>query len=65
MAQNAQHYGWESQLVEEKLFGIMSSIHKTCLSTAAECGAPGNYVTGANVAGFLKVAQSMLDQGAV
>jgi glutamate dehydrogenase (NADP+) len=65
MAQNAQHYGWESQEVEEKLFNIMATIHKTCVNTAAACDAPGNYVVGANVAGFLKVAQSMSDQGAV
>ena len=65
MAQNAQHYGWKSTEVEEKLFNIMGSVHKACVSTAAACDQPGNYVVGANVAGFLKVAQAMLDQGVV
>ena len=43
----------------------MQSIHKTCLETAEVYGTPGNYVNGANIAGFLKVADSMLDQGVV
>jgi len=65
MSQNAQHLYWSSQEVEEKLFQIMVSIHRNCVATAARYEAPGNYVVGANVAGFLKVAQAMLVQGAV
>jgi glutamate dehydrogenase (NADP+) len=65
MSQNAQHLQWTSQDLEERLFKIMESIHRSCVTTAAEYGAAGNYVTGANIAGFLKVATSMLDQGAV
>jgi glutamate dehydrogenase (NADP+) len=41
----------------------MKAIHKTCFETAKEFGAPGNYVNGANIGGFLKVADAMLDQG--
>ncbi len=43
----------------------MVNIHKNCYETAAAHGAPGNYVVGANIAGFLKVAQAMIDQGVV
>ena len=43
----------------------MKSIHESCLSAAERFGTPGNYVNGANIAGFLKVADSMLDQGVV
>ncbi|MEP0815165.1 MAG: NADP-specific glutamate dehydrogenase [bacterium] len=65
MTQNAQHYSWTADEVEGKLFQIMVNIHRTCVSTAARYDAPGNYVVGANIAGFLKVAQAMADQGAV
>ena len=65
MSQNAQHLSWTAQDVEDKLFNIMCSIHRTCVATAAKYDAPGNYVVGANIAGFLKVARAMLDQGAV
>jgi len=51
--------------VEAKLKSIMQSIHKSCLDASEEYGAPGNYVNGANIAGFVKVADSMLDQGVV
>ena len=44
---------------------IMHSIHKTCLETAEQYGHPRNYVVGANIAGFVKVAEAMLDQGVV
>jgi len=44
---------------------IMKSIHKTCLDAAEQYGTPGNYVNGANIAGFLKVVNAMLDQGVV
>jgi len=65
MSQNSMRLGWKASEVEERLFNIMSSIHATCVRTAAEYDQPGNYVAGANLAGFLKVAQAMLDQGAV
>ena len=65
MSQNSMRLGWSRQEVDQKLHGIMVSIHKTCVETAAEYGQPGNYVIGANIAGFLKVANSMLDQGVV
>ena len=65
MSQNSLRLSWSAQEVEERLFNIMSSIHGTCVRTAAEYDAPGNYVVGANIAGFLKVAKAMLDQGAV
>jgi glutamate dehydrogenase (NADP+) len=51
--------------VDAKLHTIMKNIHKTCVDTAKEYGDPGNYVLGANIGGFLKVANSMLDQGLV
>ena len=51
--------------VDKRLHGIMKSIHKTCCETAERFGTPGNYVNGANIAGFLKVADAMMDQGVV
>ncbi len=65
MSQNSLRLSWTRAEVDEKLHGIMRSIHKTCVETAAEYGTPGNYVSGANIAGFLKVADAMLDQGLV
>ena len=65
MAQNAQHLSWTSDEVDQRLHGIMKSIHKACSTTAAEYGQPTNYVLGANIAGFVKVADAMLDQGLV
>ena len=51
--------------VDDRLHGIMTSIHKAALETSVEYGDPGNYVLGANIAGFIKVANSMIDQGLV
>ena len=65
MAQNAGHTTWTRAEVDQKLHGIMVKIHRNCHETAAEHGTPGNYVNGANIAGFLKVANAMLDQGVV
>jgi glutamate dehydrogenase (NADP+) len=65
MAQNAQHLYWTSEEVDERLFNIMVSIHRNCVRTAAKYGHPGNYVVGANIAGFLKVARAMISQGVV
>jgi glutamate dehydrogenase (NADP+) len=65
MAQNSMRYGWLREEVDDRLRVIMKSIHKACVATAERFGAPGNYVSGANIAGFLKVADSMTDQGIV
>ena len=65
MGQNAGHTSWTREPVDERLLSIMVDIHKNCYETAAEHGAPGNYVAGANIAGFLKVAHAMIDQGVV
>jgi len=54
---------WTREEVDKKLHEIMVNIHKSCLEAAAEYGHPGNYVVGANVAGFLRVAKAMIDQG--
>ena len=65
MAQNSMRYGWTREEVDNRLQMIMKNIHKSCLDAAARFGTPGNYVNGANIAGFLKVADSMMDQGVV
>jgi len=65
MAQNSMRLNWPREEVEGRLKIIMKSIHHTCLAAAEQYGEPGNYVTGANIAGFVKVADSMLDQGVV
>ena len=65
MAQNSMRYGWTREEVDNRLQMIMKDIHKACLGAAERFGTPGNYVNGANIAGFLKVADAMLDQGVV
>src|SRR5690349_10504896 len=65
MAQNSMRYGWLREEVDDRLRVIMKSIHKACVATAERFGVAGNYVNGANIAGFLKVADSMMDQGIV
>ncbi|HEV7558991.1 MAG TPA: Glu/Leu/Phe/Val dehydrogenase dimerization domain-containing protein, partial [Kofleriaceae bacterium] len=65
MAQNSMRYNWLREEVDDRLRVIMRSIHKACVATSERFGTPGNYVNGANIAGFLKVADSMLDQGIV
>jgi glutamate dehydrogenase (NADP+) len=65
MSQNSMRLKWTRDEVDAKLQQIMSSIHEAAYSTSEEYGQPGNYVMGANVAGFLKVAYAMLDQGVV
>jgi glutamate dehydrogenase (NADP+) len=65
MAQNSQHVTWTRDEVDSRLRDIMKTIHDTAHRVAEECGSPGNYVVGANVAGFRKVADAMLDQGLV
>ncbi len=65
MTQNSMRLSWTRQEVDDRLKMIMQSIHRTCIETAAQFGMPGNYVIGANIAGFVKVAEAMLDQGVV
>jgi glutamate dehydrogenase (NADP+) len=65
MAQDALRVTWAREEVDARLKDIMKAIHKQCRETAEEYGTPGNYVNGANIAGFLKVADAMLDQGLV
>ena len=65
MSQNSLRLGWTREEVDQRLHGIMKSIHKACVETAEEYGHPGNYMMGANIAGFVKVADSMIDQGLV
>jgi glutamate dehydrogenase (NADP+) len=65
MSQNSLRLSWSREEVDGRLQGIMKSIHKQCLDAAEAYGKPGNYVHGANIAGFLKVADAMLDQGVV
>ena len=63
MCQNAQKISWTREEVDQKLHNIMRSIHKNALDAAAEFGTPGDYVNGANIAGFKKVAAAMIAQG--
>jgi glutamate dehydrogenase (NADP+) len=65
MAQNSMRFGWTREEVDNRLHLIMKSIHRACVETAERFGRAGNYVDGANIAGFLKVADSMMDQGLV
>jgi glutamate dehydrogenase (NADP+) len=65
MSQNSARLSWTREEVDDRLHKIMISIHKACFETAAAYGTPGNLVNGANIAGFVKVANSMLDQGLV
>jgi len=63
MAQNSMRMSWGRQEVDGRLREIMANIHQACAQTAERFGTPGNYVNGANIAGFLKVADAMMDQG--
>ncbi len=65
MSQNSMRLPWSREEVDKRLHEIMIRIHGTCVTTAEKYGTPGNYVNGANIAGFLKVADAMLDQGLV
>ena len=65
MAQNAQHTNWTREEVDQRLKDIMNAIHTQVKSACEQYGMPGNYVAGANIAGFIKVADAMLDQGVV
>jgi glutamate dehydrogenase (NADP+) len=65
MTQNYMGTNWTREEVDQRLRGIMKNIHDTCLSAAKEYGQPGNYMAGANIAGFLKVAKAMKEQGVI
>lgn len=65
MAQNSMRLNWPREEVDGRLKMIMRSIHQTCLDASAEYGMQGNYMAGANIAGFVKVVNAMLDQGLV
>jgi glutamate dehydrogenase (NADP+) len=65
MAQNSMRLAWPREEVDTRLQHIMKSIHRTCLEAGRDFGAEGNYVAGANIAGFVKVVNAMLDQGLV
>jgi glutamate dehydrogenase (NADP+) len=65
MSQNSMRLSWSREEVDEKLHGIMKAIHKQCIEASEEYGFSGNYVMGANIAGFVKVADSMLDHGVI
>ncbi|NLI77685.1 MAG: NADP-specific glutamate dehydrogenase [Candidatus Riflebacteria bacterium] len=63
MSQNSIRMNWSAEEVDKHLHQIMINIHKACLDAAAQYSTPGNYQDGANIAGFLKVADAMIDQG--
>jgi glutamate dehydrogenase (NADP+) len=65
MAQNSMRLHWPREEVDQRLQQIMQQIHRTCLDSAAEYGLEENYLAGANIAGFVKVVNAMLDQGLV
>ena len=63
MSQNSERLSWTFEEVDAKLHGIMKDIFKSCDEAAKEYGMEGNYMAGANIAGFLKVAEAMKAQG--
>ena len=65
MSQNSMRLSWTREEVDQRLHQIMKSIHKSCVDASQRFGTPGNYVNGANIAGFLKVADAMMDLGVV
>ena len=65
MSQNSMRLSWTFEEVDEKLHGIMKNIFKAAKDAAENYGTPGNYVVGANIAGFLKVADTMVSQGII
>jgi glutamate dehydrogenase (NADP+) len=65
MCQNSARLSWTRDEVDKRLHQIMKSIHKTCVEASEAFGTPGNYVNGANIGGFLKVARAMMEQGLV
>jgi len=65
MSQNSLRLGWTREEVDQRLQGIMEAVHKTCFETALDFDAKDNLVLGANIGGFIKVADAMMDQGLV
>ena len=65
MSQNSMRISWPREEVDARLHHIMKSIHEACIYASSAYGTPGNYVNGANIAGFIKVANAMMDQGLV
>ena len=65
MSQNSERLSWTREEVDTRLNNIMKSIHEASFKAAKDYGEEGNYVLGANIAGFVKVADAMLDQGLV
>lgn len=65
MSQNSMRLSWSREEVDQRLHGIMKSIHKACLEAAEAYGSKGDYLMGANIAGFIKVANAMLAYGVV
>ncbi|MBN2284285.1 MAG: NADP-specific glutamate dehydrogenase [Deltaproteobacteria bacterium] len=65
MTQNSLRLNWSREEVDSYLLRIMKSIHRACMDASEEYGTPGNYVNGANIAGFVKVAEAMMAQGIV
>ena len=65
MAQNRMLLNWSAEEVDRRLKTIMQNIHKNCLDVAARYDLPGNYLVGANIAGFVRVVNAMMDQGLV
>ncbi len=65
MSQNSMRLAWSREEVDQKLHNIMINIHKAAFEASKEYGTPGNYVNGANIAGFRKVANAMIDHGVI
>ena len=65
MTQNAQHLSWTAQEVDDRLHQIMQSIHEQCVKYGTRADGSVDYVKGANIAGFMKVAHAMLEQGII
>ncbi len=65
MSQNAMRLAWTREEVDQRLFNIMTAIHQNCVENGTETDGYVNYVNGANIAGFKKVATAMLEQGIV
>jgi len=65
MTQDIEHLAWTREQVDDKLRHIMRSIHTNVSAAAAEYGRPGDYVLGANIAGFVKVADAMVDESTI
>jgi glutamate dehydrogenase (NADP+) len=65
MAQNSMRMPWDRERVDQELQKVMKDLYQECKNSAAKYGSPGNLLMGANIAGFLRVADSMIEQGCV